>query len=52
MVSAAETLLQRLPLLLYLLAAKTLLLCLAFSGVKCYRAARLRAREPEGKKRR
>ncbi|XP_043540589.1 tRNA-splicing endonuclease subunit Sen34 isoform X1 [Chiloscyllium plagiosum] len=32
------------PFLLYLLAAKTLLLCLAFAGVKHYQGKRLQAR--------
>ncbi|XP_067882001.1 small integral membrane protein 11-like isoform X3 [Heterodontus francisci] len=35
--------LSNVPFLLYLLAAKTLLLCLAFAGVKHYQGKRLEA---------
>ncbi|XP_072884627.1 tRNA-splicing endonuclease subunit Sen34 isoform X2 [Hemitrygon akajei] len=35
--------LENVPLLLYILAAKTLLLCLAFAGVKHYQSKRLEA---------
>lgn len=33
------------PLLLYILAAKTLILCLAFAGVKIYQRKRLEAKQ-------
>ncbi|XP_029794865.1 small integral membrane protein 11A [Suricata suricatta] len=43
--------LERVPLLLYILAAKTLILCLAFAGVKIYQRKRLEAKlEAEKKK--
>ncbi|XP_008566538.1 PREDICTED: small integral membrane protein 11 [Galeopterus variegatus] len=35
--------LEHVPLLLYVLAAKTLILCLAFAGVKIYQRKRLEA---------
>ncbi|XP_036736166.2 small integral membrane protein 11 isoform X2 [Manis pentadactyla] len=38
--------LEHVPLLLYILAAKTLILCLAFAGVKIYQRKRLEAKEP------
>lgn len=37
--------LDRVPLLLYILAAKTLILCLAFTGAKMYQRKRLEARQ-------
>ncbi|XP_055965391.1 small integral membrane protein 11 [Sorex fumeus] len=37
--------LEHVPLLLYILAAKTLILCLAFAGVKIYQRRRLDAKE-------
>ncbi|XP_004409681.1 PREDICTED: small integral membrane protein 11 [Odobenus rosmarus divergens] len=37
--------LEHVPLLLYILAAKTLILCLAFAGVKIYQRKRLEAKE-------
>ncbi|XP_059542383.1 small integral membrane protein 11 [Myotis daubentonii] len=37
--------LDHVPLLLYILAAKTLILCLAFAGAKAYQRKRLEARE-------
>ncbi|CAK6442096.1 unnamed protein product [Pipistrellus nathusii] len=37
--------LDHVPLLLYILAAKTLILCLAFAGAKIYQRKRLEARE-------
>ncbi|XP_032252853.1 small integral membrane protein 11A [Phoca vitulina] len=37
--------LERVPLLLYILAAKTLILCLAFAGVKIYQRKRLEAKQ-------
>ncbi|XP_003410339.1 small integral membrane protein 11 [Loxodonta africana] len=36
--------LDHVPLLLYILAAKTLILCLAFAGVKVYQRRRLEAK--------
>lgn len=43
--------LEHVPLLLYILAAKTLILCLAFAGVKIYQRKRLEAKlEAEKKK--
>ncbi|XP_025769244.1 small integral membrane protein 11A [Puma concolor] len=43
--------LEHMPLLLYILAAKTLILCLAFAGVKIYQRKRLEAKlEAEKKK--
>ncbi|XP_053561929.1 small integral membrane protein 11 [Bombina bombina] len=35
--------LDNFPLLLYILAAKTLLLCLAFAGVKIYQSRKIEA---------
>ncbi|KAM5276943.1 small integral membrane protein 11 isoform 1-T2 [Hipposideros larvatus] len=35
--------LEHVPLLLYILAAKTLILCLAFAGAKMYQRKRLEA---------
>ncbi|XP_012357225.1 small integral membrane protein 11A [Nomascus leucogenys] len=37
--------LEHMPLLLYILAAKTLILCLAFAGVKIYQRKRLEAKQ-------
>ncbi|XP_012882929.1 PREDICTED: small integral membrane protein 11 [Dipodomys ordii] len=37
--------LEHVPLLLYILAAKTLILCLAFAGVKMYQRKRLEAKQ-------
>ncbi|XP_062061583.1 small integral membrane protein 11 [Lepus europaeus] len=37
--------LEHVPLLLYILAAKTLILCLAFAGVKVYQRKRLEAKQ-------
>lgn len=37
--------LEHVPLLLYVLAAKTLILCLAFAGVKMYQRKRLEAKQ-------
>ena len=37
--------LEHFPLLLYILAAKTLILCLAFAGVKVYQRKRLEAKQ-------
>ncbi|ELK04522.1 Protein FAM165B [Pteropus alecto] len=37
--------LEHVPLLLYVLAAKTLILCLAFAGVKIYQRKRLEAKQ-------
>uniref|UniRef100_A0A8C9NYC2 Small integral membrane protein 11 n=1 Tax=Spermophilus dauricus TaxID=99837 RepID=A0A8C9NYC2_SPEDA len=37
--------LEHVPLLLYILAAKTLILCLAFAGVKIYQRKRLEAQQ-------
>ncbi|XP_034873540.1 small integral membrane protein 11A [Mirounga leonina] len=37
--------LEHVPLLLYILAAKTLILCLAFAGVKIYQRKRLEAKQ-------
>ncbi|KAM8814454.1 small integral membrane protein 11 isoform 1-T2 [Rhynchonycteris naso] len=43
--------LEHVPLLLYILAAKTLILCLAFAGVKIYQRKRLEAKQQlEGEK--
>ncbi|KAB0350706.1 hypothetical protein FD754_015563 [Muntiacus muntjak] len=39
--------LEHSPLLLYILAAKTLILCLAFAGVKVYQRKRLEAKQQE-----
>ncbi|XP_016073783.1 PREDICTED: small integral membrane protein 11A [Miniopterus natalensis] len=39
--------LDHVPLLLYILAAKTLILCLAFAGVKIYQRKRLEARQQQ-----
>ncbi|XP_048202218.1 small integral membrane protein 11 [Perognathus longimembris pacificus] len=39
--------LDHVPLLLYILAAKTLILCLAFAGVKMYQRKRLEAKQPK-----
>ncbi|XP_053312499.1 small integral membrane protein 11 [Spea bombifrons] len=36
--------LDNFPLLLYILAAKTVLLCLAFAGVKIYQSKRIEAK--------
>uniref|UniRef100_A0A6I8R371 Small integral membrane protein 11 n=1 Tax=Xenopus tropicalis TaxID=8364 RepID=A0A6I8R371_XENTR len=36
--------LENFPLLLYILAAKTILLCLAFAGVKIYQSKKIEAR--------
>ncbi|KGL75174.1 Small integral membrane protein 11, partial [Tinamus guttatus] len=33
--------LENFPLLMYILAAKTLILCLAFAGVKMYRSKKI-----------
>ncbi|XP_040279074.1 small integral membrane protein 11A [Bufo bufo] len=46
--------LDNFPLLMYILAAKTLLLCLAFAGVKIYQRKRVEAKmksEQEEKRR-
>ncbi|XP_020018395.1 small integral membrane protein 11 [Castor canadensis] len=37
--------LEHVPVLLYILAAKTLILCLAFAGVKIYQRKRLEAKQ-------
>ncbi|XP_075118679.1 small integral membrane protein 11 [Leptodactylus fuscus] len=37
--------LENFPLLMYILAAKTLLLCLAFAGAKIYQSKKLEARK-------
>ncbi|XP_045396559.1 small integral membrane protein 11 [Lemur catta] len=37
--------LEHVPLLLYILAAKTLILCLAFAGVKIYQRKRMEAKQ-------
>ncbi|XP_012301377.1 small integral membrane protein 11A [Cebus imitator] len=37
--------LEHVPLLLYILAAKTLILCMAFAGVKIYQRKRLEAKQ-------
>nr|XP_004654519.1 small integral membrane protein 11A [Jaculus jaculus]XP_045006372.1 small integral membrane protein 11A [Jaculus jaculus] len=37
--------LEHVPLLLYILAAKTLILCLAFAGAKIYQMKRLEAKQ-------
>ncbi|XP_006187545.1 small integral membrane protein 11 [Camelus dromedarius] len=37
--------LEHIPVLLYILAAKTLILCLAFAGVKIYQRKRLEAKQ-------
>ncbi|XP_021484495.1 small integral membrane protein 11 [Meriones unguiculatus] len=42
--------LDHVPLLLYILAAKTLILCLAFAGVKMYQRRRLEAKLQAEKK--
>ncbi|XP_012602511.2 small integral membrane protein 11 [Microcebus murinus] len=39
--------LEHVPLLLYILAAKTLILCLAFAGVKIYQMKRMEAKQQE-----
>ncbi|XP_022371749.1 small integral membrane protein 11 [Lutra lutra] len=39
--------LEHVPLLLYILAAKTLILCLAFAGVKIYQRKRLEAKQQQ-----
>ncbi|XP_004675418.1 PREDICTED: small integral membrane protein 11 [Condylura cristata] len=39
--------LEHVPLLLYILAAKTLILCLAFAGVKVYQRKRLEAKQQQ-----
>ncbi|XP_040194874.1 small integral membrane protein 11A [Rana temporaria] len=47
--------LENFPLLMYILAAKTLLLCLAFAGVKIYQSKKIEAKlkqEREEKRRR
>ncbi|XP_059132975.1 small integral membrane protein 11 [Peromyscus eremicus] len=45
--------LEHVPLLLYILAAKTLILCLAFAGVKMYQRKSLEAKlQAEEKKKR
>uniref|UniRef100_A0A8D0HTC0 Small integral membrane protein 11 n=1 Tax=Sphenodon punctatus TaxID=8508 RepID=A0A8D0HTC0_SPHPU len=36
--------LEHFPLLMYILAAKTLILCLAFAGVKMYQRRKLEAK--------
>ncbi|XP_030058035.1 small integral membrane protein 11 isoform X1 [Microcaecilia unicolor] len=36
--------LENFPLLLYILAAKTLILCLAFAGVKMYQSKKIEAK--------
>ncbi|XP_006983624.1 small integral membrane protein 11 [Peromyscus maniculatus bairdii] len=43
--------LEHVPLLLYILAAKTLILCLAFAGVKMYQRKSLEAKLQAEKKR-
>ncbi|XP_075449933.1 small integral membrane protein 11 [Ascaphus truei] len=46
--------LDNFPLLLYILAAKTLILCLAFAGVKIYQSKKIEAKlklEREAKRR-
>uniref|UniRef100_A0A452V2R6 Small integral membrane protein 11A n=1 Tax=Ursus maritimus TaxID=29073 RepID=A0A452V2R6_URSMA len=40
-----QKVLEHVPLLLYILAAKTLILCLAFAGVKIYQRKRLEAKQ-------
>lgn len=45
MVSFFFKVLEHVPLLLYILAAKTLILCLAFAGVKVYQRKRLEAKQ-------
>lgn len=42
--------LEHVPLLLYILAAKTLILCLAFAGVKLYQRRSLEAKLQAQKK--
>ncbi|CAH6776976.1 Smim11 [Phodopus roborovskii] len=42
--------LEHVPLLLYILAAKTLILCLAFAGVKMYQRKSLEAKLQAEKK--
>ncbi|XP_045394153.1 small integral membrane protein 11-like [Lemur catta] len=37
--------LEHVPLMLYILAAKTLILCLAFAGVKIYQRKRLEGKQ-------
>lgn len=44
--------LEHVPLLLYILAAKTLILCLAFAGVKMYQRKSLEAKLQAEKKQR
>lgn len=44
--------LEHVPLLLYILAAKTLILCLAFAGVKMYQRKSLEAKLQADKKQR
>ncbi|XP_054431982.1 small integral membrane protein 11 [Pteronotus mesoamericanus] len=39
--------LEHVPLLLYILAAKTLILCLAFAGIKIYQRKRLEAKRQQ-----
>lgn len=39
--------LEHVPLLLYILAAKTLILCLAFAGAKMYQRKRLEAKRQQ-----
>lgn len=43
--------LEHVPLLLYILAAKTLILCLAFAGVKMYQRRSLEGKLQAEKKR-
>lgn len=43
--------LEHVPLLLYILAAKTLILCLAFAGVKMYQRRNLERKLQAEKKR-
>lgn len=43
-VSFSLEVLEHVPLLLYILAAKTLILCLAFAGVKMYQRKSLEAK--------
>lgn len=44
--------LEHVPLLLYILAAKTLILCLAFAGVKMYQRKSLEAKLQAEKRKR
>ncbi|KAL6091130.1 hypothetical protein STEG23_025513 [Scotinomys teguina] len=49
-VSFSLEVLEHVPLLLYILAAKTLILCLAFAGVKMYQRKSLEAKLQAEKK--